>query len=96
MMEELLTFVIGVLLGLGCFGAAAWVALNPETLDVDKIFSIMACLLLGLVFLGVAAWTLFHTRLRELLKPAAASPEPQQAPAKQKAEAPEEAKKSAS
>jgi hypothetical protein len=98
MLEELVTFGISALLGLGCLGAAGWVAHNPETLDVDKIFSIIVCLLLAMIFLGISAWMLVGTRLRELWQsePSAAASKPQESPAKKEGAAPEEAKKSAS
>lgn len=96
MMEEIVMFVISALLGLGFWGAVAWVVLNPETLDVDKIFSIIAGLLLGLIFLGIAVWMLFQTHLRELWRPAAAASEPQGAAVPQKGAPPEAAKKPAS
>jgi len=98
--EEMLMFAISTLLGLGCLVGAGWVFFNPETLDVDKIFSIIACLLLGLVFFAISAWMLFHTHLRELWKPepAAAASEPQKAPAqkREKQEVPQEAGKTVS
>ena len=96
MVEELVLFAISALFGLGCVGAAAWVALNPETLDVDKISSILVCLLLGLTFLGLAAWMLFHTKLREMWKPAGNAPGPQDAGAKKQEAVPQGAGKSVS
>lgn len=98
MLEEMLMFGISALLALGCLGAAGWIALNPETLDVDKIFSILACLMLAVVFLGIAAWMLLQTRLRELWQPerTAAASKPRETSAKKDQALPEEAKKSAS
>ena len=98
MLEELLMFAISVLCGLGSFGAVGWIILNPETLDVDKIFSIIVCLILALIFLGISAWMLFHSHLRELweAEPSGAASKPRETSAKKDQALPEEAKKSAS
>jgi len=97
MMEELLIFAFSGLLGLGCFGAIGWVILSPETLNVDKIFSIIACLVLGMVFLGISAWMLFNTHLRTLWGPeSAAASKPGAASPKKKEAVPQEAGKPAS
>jgi len=98
MLEEMLMFGISTLLGLGCLGATAWIIHNPETLDVDKIFSIIACLMLALIFLGISAWMLLHAQLRELWgpEPSAAASKPREASVKKEEAIPEEAKKSAS
>jgi len=95
--EELIIFAFSALLGLGCFAALGWIAINPETLDVDKIFSIIACLLLGLTFLGFCAWMLFKTNLRKLWQgEKAATPQPAVKAAPKKAAVPEEVGKPAS
>lgn len=85
MLEELIIFALCTLVGLGCLGAVAAVALSPETLNVDKIFSIVASLVLALIFFSISGWMLFHTRLRALWRkePAKVSnPEKQPATAK--------------
>ena len=95
MLEQLIIFALSTLSGLGCLGAIVWIILSPETLDLDKIFGIIACLVMGLVFGGISAWMLFHTRLRELWRAehsAPASP-PQKAPAAKKEQVPQEAGK---
>ncbi|MBI2816667.1 MAG: hypothetical protein HYX72_06985 [Acidobacteria bacterium] len=66
MLEVLIIFAVCTLAGLACLGAVVAVALSPETLNVDKIFSIIASLVIGLIFFSVSGWMLFHTRLRKL------------------------------
>ena len=95
MLQELIMFALSALLGLICFGSAAAVAVNAETLDMDKIFALIGAALLGLIFFAAAAWTLFNTRLRDLWKPEAASGKAAEAPAKKEG-TPEAVGKSAS
>lgn len=94
MFEELIIFALSTLAGLGCLGIVAWTILNPETLDVDKIFSVAACLVVALVFFSISAWTLFHTRLRELWRAEQPSvPQPQNASARKSEQVRQEAGK---
>ena len=69
MVELIVLFAVTTLLGWGCLGAAVGVVVSPETLDVDKIFSIIASVTLGLVFLSISAWMAFRSSLRKLWKP---------------------------
>lgn len=95
MLEELILFTLATLAGLGCFAVIAWTVLSPETLDVDKIFAVIACLVVALVFFSTSGWMLFHTRLRELWRPPpqAAAPQPEKTSAKKTEQVPQEAGK---
>jgi hypothetical protein len=66
MLEEIIVFAVCALGGLGCLGVVAATALSPETVNVDKLFAIIASLVVGLAFFSIAGWMLFNTRLRKL------------------------------
>ena len=99
MRELIILFAFCVLLGLGCFGAVAWVVITPEEVGVEQVFLSIVALLLGGVFLGMSAWIVRSTSTREVgkLGSAEATSEPRQAaPQKEGQPTREEAGKPAS